>query len=529
VFAASLEEEPYNIDELRQTRYYEAPFGFLVDSAFAQDQPPLDPVLNALLQRVIGQGDWQQRLLSAVFGLAGIAVFASLLRRRGAAAGTPVAILLLGLSPLLVTVFVYARPYALPFFLTAAFLYLTDSWLTDANRASAAGLIVVALLLPLSRTLEPNMVLGLTAVTLLGLSVTGGARRLEGSVWLPVGACFLGLIAVGLPVFLRLRNDLTVYTDGGLLPSFEQVQRLFTDLPAALAAVIPGWPVALVLAGWALSRKGVRSWIAATWWSWIWLLVPVFFVLLFLLTTNPEQPLFGRYFFTWVPALALLATVVMDDVVESGPVVTALSVGAAVVLIAWSAVSLIGQYRAKGGDWEALSDSIVAITEPSTLVLLESPVPIGTYRTPFAGRPRYLPAEWSAPRVVDLVGDPDLLGEDQSFVFAWSSLRVDIPGWDRKDIDAFFSVYAPEGPAAGKEQAAETMLSFAELLDEDRGGTLTLAAAALYQDLGHESAACELIGRLDHPADLAARAHDLIEAMDSPLLGLDCPSITSFP
>ena len=523
VFAMSLEEEPYNIDELRQTRSYEAPLEFVVDSAYAQDQPPLDPVLNSLLQRVIGQGDWQQRLLSSVFGVAGIAVFALLLRRRGVIVGTPIAVLLLGLSPLIVSVFVYARPYALPFLLTSVFLYLTDRWLTDASRAAAVGLIVVALLLPMSRTLEPNMVLGLTALTLSALAVTGRALRFQGSIWLPVGASLLGMTAVGLPVILRLRNDLIVYTDGGLLPSLEQVQRLATDLPVALAAVIPGWPVALVLAGWALSRAGVRRWIAATWWSWVWLLVPVCFILLFLLTTNPDQPLFGRYLFTWVPVLALLAAVIVDDTVESGQVVAILSIGATAVLISWSAVSLVGQYRTnQGGDWEALSESIIATTDPSTLVLLETPVPVGNYRTPFAGRPRYLPADWAAPRVVDLVGNPDLVGDHQAIVFAWSNLRVDLPGWDRTDVDAFFSIYAPEDPGGGKEYAAEAILSFAGLLDADPGATLTLAAAALYQDLGQDSAACDHLAKLAEPADLAARALELMQTMNSPLLGLEC-------
>jgi hypothetical protein len=523
VYLVSLEEEPYHIDELRQTRSYDAPLGFVIDSAFAQVQPPLDPVLNSLLQRVIGQGDWQQRALSTFSGLAGIGVLAALLHRRGMRMGIPLFLLVVGLSPLLVSVFVYARPYGLPLLLTTLFLYLADIWLEEARPLAAVGLFPIALLLPLSRTLEPNMVLGSVIVVLLAIAATGRAHRFAGSVWVPIGAAITGLLAVGIPVLLRLRAQLTGYTEAGLLPSSAQFQRLVTDLPTALAATIPAWPVALLLVGLALWRDEIRSWFGGTWWSWVCLLVPVGFILLFLLTTDPAQPLFDRYLFTWIPLLGLLVAVTVDRLAGRQRLPAVLSALAATVIVSWSALWLVEDLRTnERGDWLALSESLMATTDPSTVVLLESPVSLGAYRTPFAGEPRYLPSQWLAPRVMDLIGDPGLIEDDQGFVLVFSTFRRDISGWSRADVDGFFSIYQPLDERSGRVSAAEALRAFAKEFDVDRGGTLALAAAAMFHHIGDTPAACELLSRLSGPEDLASRAAELLEIMGSPLLGLDC-------
>jgi 4-amino-4-deoxy-L-arabinose transferase-like glycosyltransferase len=67
------ETEPYHIDELRQVRPYSRSFDVLVDRSFSQEQPPLDVLVGAGFQRVLGVGDVLQRGHSMLAGLLALA------------------------------------------------------------------------------------------------------------------------------------------------------------------------------------------------------------------------------------------------------------------------------------------------------------------------------------------------------------------------------------------------------------------------------------------------------------------------
>jgi hypothetical protein len=104
-------------------------------------------------------------------------------------------------------VFVYARPYALPFFLIMTFLLSADFWLRDGRKAAVPFLFIAGVLLPLSRVTEPNIALAAVILVLVVLRFTGRTKRFLGSVWVPVGTGALGIAAVGLPVVARLRPN----------------------------------------------------------------------------------------------------------------------------------------------------------------------------------------------------------------------------------------------------------------------------------------------------------------------------------
>ena len=508
VMFLALGEEPYHIDELRQTRSYVLPLDQVVDASFAQDQPPLDPVLNSIVQKALGIGDRLQRALSALFALGGFAIFGFISRRAGFKRGAPFGVLVLALSPLLLSVFAYARPYALPFFLTMAFLLSADYWLTERAKLAVPLLFLLALLLPLSRTIEPNIVLGAVALVLVVLRLVRGADRFSGSVWVPVGASLLGIGAVGLPVLLRLRGQLTGYTRSGLLPSQEQVSRLVTDLPEALASSVPVWPAAVIVVITALASKQTRTTLARTWWAWVLLILPAMFSLGFLLTTNPSQPLFLRYMFTWIPLLALAVTAVMSEVALQRPrrYVALAGAVATVVLIVGAAIQVVSDYGStQRGDWEALSTVIETATADDSLVVLENLRPLGLHRTRFEGQPRYLSPDRKTVFVLLVVRQPELIGEDEPIVIAISGPPLTVPGWERIPVDQIFWVYVPDTPVRRPIEVADTFLTFSEMVGSDSGATLALAGASLYLANGQESKGCTIINELRDDESLIER------------------------
>jgi hypothetical protein len=71
--------QPLNQNEIQQIR----PYGSMDVHAIvsATRQPPLDPLVGALLQAVLGKGLWQQRLLPILAGIGSLVFLALLLRR----------------------------------------------------------------------------------------------------------------------------------------------------------------------------------------------------------------------------------------------------------------------------------------------------------------------------------------------------------------------------------------------------------------------------------------------------------------
>jgi len=513
VLLVALEEEPYYIDELRQTRSYTLPLDQVVERSFAQDQPPLDPILNSIVQTAIGEGDWQQRFLSALFALAGFTAFGVMTWRAGFQRGAPFGVLVLALSPTLVSVFVYARPYALPFFLIMTFLLSADFWLREGRKAALPFLFIAGVLLPLSRTIEPNIALGAVVLVLVALRRGGRANEFLGTVWVPVGASLLGLAAVGLPVVVHLRVQLTGYAQGGFIPSGEQVARLVTELPEVLAASVPAWPAALIVVVAILASKPTRKALMQTWWAWVLLVIPVTFVLLFLLTTNPSQPLFERYMFTWIPLLALAVSAVVSDVKLGQPrrLVVLLGAVATMIFIGASTIQLVSDlFSNEREDWDALSTTIEKETEDDWIVVLEHLRLLGVYRSPFAGIPRYLSRDREAPAAHDIIKQPGLIGTNRPIAIALWGPTLTIPGWERISVDEFFSLYIPNSPVAGPIEAADALLLFSNAVDADRGATLALAGASLYLANEHETEACAVITDLRAEPGLTERVDDAL-------------------
>lgn len=483
-------EEPYHIDELRQVRSYSSSFGEIVDASFAQEQPPLDPLLNATLQRVIGVGDTHQRLLPALWGIGSLIVLGLLLNRSGLAIGAPVAIALMAIAPGLVAVTAYARPYALPLFLTLLFLEGSDRWLREGSRLGGAIAIVAALLLPLSRTVEPPVVLAATAAWLVVLRIQNS--EVTQARWkLPVAAAIAALLLVEIPVYLRLSSDLAEYTVDASV-AWGGLSRLGSELPEVLSQEIGifGLAVALTAAAW----PPVRTRVAGLWWFWPLVAVPIGFALLFFLRTPESQPYFDRYVFSWWPPLAALAGAITHVAVEGRSRRLLAGAGLAVVtgLALWSLGGLLTQLSTKElPDWRAVSAVIGTETADGAVVLYDSVRPFGLYRTPFAGWPRYTGQDLRPPLSLHIAADPDLVPHDAPVYVALLGAQPDVSGWTKQQVDSFFTFYTPVEERRGRVGAADSFTEFGHAVDPLDGAAMLLAAASLYSSVSLPEAALE--------------------------------------
>jgi hypothetical protein len=487
-------DEPYHIDELRQVRSYDRSFGEIVDASFAQQQPPLDPVLNSLVQRALGPGDVRQRILSVAAGIGSLALLGFLSRRAGLGLGSAVAVLALAISPLLVGVTAYARPYALPLFLMLAFVALSDVWLSAARRWTIPGVIAVSLLLPLSRTGEPILFLGAVIGILL---IAWWLRRKEpwaGTPIVPIGAAIAGLGLIAVPVYGRLSEELAEYSETSSISIFDQLSRIWEELPGVASATIPAFLFVVgTFAIW-VAMSDARRALTDRWWFWVLAAVPVGFILTFFLRTPLTQPYYARYTFSWVPVIALVMGAVTWAAVvrfRRGDRIIPLIVGAVVfVILATTSVRLGEELSTTElADWEAASSLIVAETSPDTIVIFDAVRPLGSYRTPFAGRPRYTGVERFMPLSVHIAENPDLVPPNSPTAIMLLGPIPDVPGWVAFPADDWFTLYVPEEPVIGQRSAAESMLVFAGVLGPDDGAALSMAAIAILVSIGDEVAA----------------------------------------
>lgn len=521
-YTLALEEEPYHIDELRQTRAYHLSIGEVVDQAFAQDQPPLDPVVNSLVQRVIGVADWKQRLIPALAGVGAIAILGLLCLRSGLEQGAGVGAMVMTGSALLTSVFVYARPYALPSFLMMLFLFAVDRWLRERRIGWALALFPLAVALPLSRTLEPLLVLAISTGILLVYRLIVG-RRFQGSVWVPVSAAVTGALLSGIPVISRLRNQLGAYTQDEQGTIAERLARLVTDVPEGLGRVFPYWPVLLVVIALVLMDREARHWMRSTWWFWVVLFLPVAFTAGFVVSVNPDQPLFDRYFFTWVPAISVLSALAWEHRPANLRLAAGVTIGLLLGWMAWT--QWIAFSTNDRGDWRALSEAIASEAMPDSFIVVEHAVPLGRYRPFYYGQPRYLPSTWSTQSPITLIRDPGRVPPAAGpLVLALSGPRIEVDGWRSIPIDGVFTLFLPARQPTGPTSVADGLATFASALGPGHGETLGVAAASVYAASGHIDRACEIIEPIRMSEDLAQRLQRVLETEASPLLELECPN-----
>lgn len=492
--------EPLHMDELRQVQAYGSSFADLVRASFRQTQPPLDALLNAALQRVVGVGDVRQRLLSVFFGTANIALIGLLARRAGLGVGALVATAYAALSPVLVSVSAYARPYALPLFLILSFVLVLSNWLQSGGRRWFVGSLSLAFLLPLSRTTEPMIVLAVTSLVLLVFAWriwdSQAARRARQAVVLAWGALAVpGTLTV---VFVR-KGGVGSFSAQSI--DLSRLSRLVTDVPAVIADQFPAWPLLLVAVLVVSANRPIRAVIARRWWWWTLLLLPFGFMVAFLLLSRPGIEFFDRYLFSLVPATALIVGATAEVASGRGRRSAILRWSAGIIVIGVLSAGSFSTYRqvvtATNPDFEAAARGIRTGLPRGATIVIETPGPPEVYRHPFWGDQRYLDPAWRVVRTPKLVNFPNVVGRDARFaVLLWGS-APEVDGWWRVRVDPTFHLYLPKDELPrGPQEAAEACERFADELGYVDGSSMYLAAASLYREAGATDRAEEIVREL---------------------------------
>lgn len=513
-------EEPFNIDELRQTRHYGDSLERVIDESFLQEQPPLDPLLNALAQRVLGVGDVRQRLLSIIFGMGSILVIGVLsLRARLTSIGAATAAAVMAVAPILTSVTAYARPYALPLFLMLCFLLLSDLWLSHGHWSYLCGLTLVALLIPLARTVEPVIFLVLIVVAMAVAAVRQKSDR-----WrtLAVAGAALGGLVVAAGVLARLGGELTDRT-GNTDALSERLLRLLAELPVTLGSALPFWPLLLIAVGLVCVVSEARTRLFHMWWWWILAGTALGFAGAFFVVAPASQMFAVRYVFSWVPSIAVLIGLLVS-VAQRRPrthprIVDLLTLLLVISVLGWAGLDTARAMTTRNGpDWKSVSRVVAVDLPDDTTVIFDSVVPLGSYRTPFAGYPRYT-GDKQVPMTLLIVQDPSLVVPGGNTVMVLlTKNRIDVSGWVPVSVDGFFTVYVPESPRPGLEGAAAASEEFAAAMEPSDAAALRLTAAALWLRAGEDDKASSIMTSLMKEADLRPQILEAIKGSELEML-----------
>lgn len=506
-------EEPYHIDELRQVRSYDRDLAGVVKASIEQEQPPLDALLNAAAQKVLGVGDVRQRFLSVLFGIGSLIVIAVLAIRSGfTTLGAVSAVGVMSLTPVLIGVTAYARPYALPMFLMLCFLVLANRWMRRGEPWVLLSLVVIAVLLPWSRTVEPLIFLVITGVVMVSMIWTGHDRRR--AFWV-LSVAAIGVIS-SVPALVLLSDQLADRT-ASESSSWQRLSRLGSEVPATIGTAFPYWPLIAAVAVLGIAQPAARRLLARLWWWWILAGTAGGFVLAFVLVAPVSQSFFGRYLFTWVPPVAVLAGAIVSSVtVDTDERLSArswLATLAAALIVFWGATVTWHDLSTRStADWKAASEVLVDDLPQDIAVVYDQLRPLGAYRTPFAGYPRYTKGHPRVPLSLQLIRNPSALspGSNTAVVLLSGGSSVDLPGWTAIGVDAFFTVYLPTTPRPGLLGAAEAAQEFAEALRPDLGAALMLTAASLWHEADDEDRAESLMRSLLADDDLRSAVIDAV-------------------
>lgn len=528
------ETEPYHIDELRQVRPYAQGFDALLDGSYAQEQPPLDVIVGAGFQRVLGVGDVLQRGHSMLAGLVALACLATLLWRRGVRLGIPVTILLIAFVPTFVSYTAYARPYALPLALMIGFLLAVDLWLEQRRWWWGSLVVVIAALLPLSRVFEPPAFLVLVSVTLVVF------RRWNAdwgtAIWLPIASTVAALVLVELPVYLRLQSQLTAYQGETSASLGEQWQRIVDDSLPRLGDVLVNWWLALLLVAAAVATRQVRRWLAQSWWFWPVLAMPIAFFVAFHLRTQPGQPYYDRYGYYFLPALAIVLGLLAESSVRAiRQPASRLPLASNVVLLVLLgvfgtqlAVSTLDDVRSSGGsdwgDYAALGREIETRLPVSTTVVFDSVGrSLGSYRPGYAGYGRYTSPARQVVNAKAIVQSPAQVSAVDQYAIGTRGPVLDVDGWEVIEASESMTLYVPESARSGPDELASDLVRFGEALVPARGAMLRLAGAQLRFEIGDVDGGCAVIADLfaDDPNVAGAAAFPLGRS-DSGDLAMRC-------
>jgi hypothetical protein len=522
--------QPYNQNEWKQVSPYdESDLGAAVSGT---RQPPLDPLLGTLVQRLVGEGHLEQRLVPMVSGVGSLLLMLMVLRRLQTGYAGVVALAIMATAPVFLRFSAYARPYALPMMLMLVCVVAGTCWLDTGRRRWLAAAVGGALALPLARVPEPTVFLAASALVLAVAGQRSSLPRVR--AWLLSGALLVSLVTTGLASSLALAQktgesgssdallDLSPSRAVGRLP--EGLREMWDHVLPLLALWFPWWPLVLLVAVLGASLPAVRRRLLGTWYWVPMVLAPLVFLVAY--HTVNAYPLEMRHYQIrfasfWVPPLVVMVALVVDGLSRGVRPRRALAPLLAVALVAGQ---LPGTWRvltendavdfAQAG--EVLDDRVAG----GGIVIYDAAARAGYWRQPFSGR-GYLPEDVELVQARSIArgrvrlpprAPVHLLLLDSDCA---SATACDVPGltWDGRvsgyeRVARFdrFTLYRPTAGQHGRSGAVEVLLSLVDAFGEKWAVTNAAAAARLLEVRGQPERAARLVRRVCDRASEAEAA-----------------------
>lgn len=497
--------QPYNQNEIAQITPYGS--GSMEEITSGTRQPPLDPLLGAGVQYLLGEGQLQQRLVAVLAGVGALVLVGLLLRRLQMGAAGAFGLWVMATAPLLVRYSAYSRPYALPLFLILLFVFAAHRWLDGAGRRWLVVAAGAAVLMPLARVPEPAVVLLTTAAVVALLALRG--RLAWSRAWPLIAIALVALVLVGYPMYRTLAVEADKVYDPSLAGMVSRadsgVAEILTGFLPLLADWMPWWPVTALVVISTLAIPASRRQLLRWWFIWPLVAAPVAFVLAYHFM-NPYpfsvRPYRARFAIFAVPAYALFVVALASTVSKGQALSRRLRAGVGALL----ATALIGQLptTAEGltengvPDFGQVADVLAHDLPDDAIVVYDTPSPVGRWRHPAIAEPRYMgdrPALVQARRLAEHPRNAPTGGDRPVYVLlldgecAYTVVcdapaphwNTDVPGWEVRSRFDRFTLYEPVERTAGRPGVVEAMEAFGRAMGPRLGYVDTLVAAGLLE------------------------------------------------
>ena len=436
-----LDTEPLHVDEIRQVTDMQAPLGDIVDLAYGSQQPPVDYLIGKAVVSVFPATDFVQRFPAAIFGTAAVGLVGLVLLRLRRSLAAIFAAMFMAISPLLIELSQYARPYALPIFAVIATVAVYQHWQLGSRGWKTVVLFaLVASLAMLSRATMPMLALaglGLVALVtaLRKIPITQPLRLVRSD---PLGLLLLPavFVFVWVPSALKISQSTDPLTDCFTCDKWarlgDAVEKFGTFGERALR---PSSLALLLLAsGLVLLSAKARQALAETAIIWVPLLVtaPAFAVVQSLVL--PRGTFFAYRYLAFLPAglavyLAVALTGLLRGINPERKVMRRVAtVGVLLVAISMS-IEMLGAVKTQAqtldlADWRSTADYIEGIeAEDDVIVSIDARPLSPESKFGFMAAPRYY---------------------DGSSTFVSPARAIDHPEWAIDAARYHFVIFVPK-------------------------------------------------------------------------------------
>ncbi|MEE9581468.1 MAG: glycosyltransferase family 39 protein, partial [Acidimicrobiia bacterium] len=402
-----LDTEPLHVDEIRQVTNVQAPWGDLIQLSYGLQQPPVDYLIGKAFVTVLPATDFVQRLPAALFGTASVGLVGLILIRQGQRIAAVFAALFMAISPLLIELSQFARPYALPIFLVIATVAVYQHRQLGARGWKTTALFaVVASMAMLSRATMPMIALaGLGLVALIRglakISMTQPVKLVRSD---PLGLLVLpaSFLLVWVPSTLYLNSATSPLSSCWTCDKWGRVANAVENFgnfgeralrPSSLALLILASVGVLVFAK-------VRSALAGSALIWLPLLITAPAFALIQAIVLPPNTFFAYRYIAFLPAglavyLAIAVTALLRGIDPKQRLLRRTATLLVLVVAASMAVEMVSTVKTQAqtldlADWRSTADHIEAIeVEGDVIVSIDTRPLSPESKFGFMAAPRY--------------------------------------------------------------------------------------------------------------------------------------------